>query len=201
MKEILYSIYISSAVISVLLMVIGMWWYSKETKKAKNRPNIVVLFLWAALAIVTAITYKLIVGDWLKSFLLFAGVAANIYVLAVLLLHKNYILLKRDIVIIILGIVIATGFVLFMNIKKVHIIMQIINTLAYIPLIMGIMDDKGKEPLGPWMLIFIASIANLITIVVSYSDYWSLIQPLRSIFLQIVVICLIKMKELRTAPS
>lgn len=201
MKELLYGIYVSSAVLSVLLMLIGMWWYSKETKKAKNRPNIVVLFLWAILAIVTAVTYELIVGDWLKSFLLFTGVASNIYVLVVLILHKNYILLKRDIVIIVLGTVLVTGFVLFMNIKEVHIIMQIINTLAYIPLIMGIMDDKGKEPLGPWMLIFIASIANLITIVVSYSDYWSLIQPLRSIFLQIVVMLLIKIKEIRTAPS
>lgn len=201
MKELLYTIYIASAVISVLLMVIGMWWYSKETKKTKHRPNIVVLFLWALLAIVTAITYEMIVGDWLKSFLLFTGVAANIYVLVVLILHKNYIVLKRDILIISLGTLFIVGFVLCMNIKEVHIIMQIINTLAYIPLILGIMDGKGKEPLGPWIVIFIASIANLITIVVSYSDYWSLIQPLRSILLQIGVIILIKIKELQTAPS
>ncbi len=201
MKELLYTIYIASAVISVLLMVIGMWWYSKETKKTKHRPNIVVLFLWALLAIVTAITYEMIVGDWLKSFLLFTGVAANIYVLVVLILHKNYLVLKRDILIISLGTLFIVGFVLCMNIKEVHIIMQIINTLAYIPLILGIMDGKGKEPLGPWIVILIASIANLITIVVSYSDYWSLIQPLRSILLQIGVIILIKIKELQTAPS
>jgi carbon starvation protein CstA len=200
MKELLYSVYISSAVISILLMVIGMWWYSKETKKAKNRPNMVVVVLWAVLAIVNTVTYKLIVLDWWKSLPLFVSLAANIYVFVVIVLHKNYILLKRDLIIIMLGIVMVAGFVLSMSIKEVHIIMQIINTLAYIPLVIGIMDGKGKEPLGPWMVILIACIANLITIVVSYSDYWSLIQPLRSLFLQIVVIVLIKIKDLRTAP-
>ena len=200
MKELIYGISILSAIASILLMVIGMLWYTQETKNKNNKPNIVVLFLWALLAIINTITYYIIVGDLWESGLSFTSVAANIYVLIILVLHKNYIVLKRDILIVGIGIIVITGFVVSMNIKEIHIILQIVNTLSYIPLIIGIVDKKGKEPLGPWVVIYIASIANLVTVFVHYSDYWSLINPVRSLCLQTIVIIFIKIKEMKSVP-
>lgn len=200
MKELVYSIYILSAIVSIVLMVVGMLWYTQETKNKNNKPNIIVLFLWALLAIINTITYYLIVDDLWKAGLSFTSVAANIYVLIILMLHKNYILLKRDILLVGIGIVVIMGFVVSMNIKEIHIILQIVNTLSYIPLIIGIVDNKGKEPLGPWVVIYVASIANLVTVFAHYSDYWSLINPIRSLCLQTIVIILIKIKEMKSVP-
>lgn len=193
--------YFSSAISSVVLIVIGMLWYSKETKRQKAKPNFVVITLWTLIAIINAATYHLIVLDYFKSSLVLISIAVNVYVLIVIIVHKNYILLKRDIWIVIIGSVCIILLILFTSVKETHVTMQILNTIVYIPLIWGIYDRKGKEPFGPWVVISIATICNLITVLVHYSDYWSLIHPLRSIVLQILVIILIKFKEIQTAPS
>lgn len=191
-------IYVSSALLSILLIVVGMLWYSKETKKQNSKPNLVVISLWTLIAIINTVTYHLLVLDYFKSSLLFIGTAVNVYVLIVIIVHKNYILLKRDILIVIAGSVFIILLLLFTNLKEVHVTMQILNTIVYIPLIWGVYDGKGKEPFGPWMIISIATIFNLITVLSHYSDYWSLIQPLRSLFLQAIVLSLIKFREFKT---
>lgn len=196
MKEIFYFLF---AILSVVLIVIGMWWYSKETKNQKAKPNFVVMLLWTLIAVINSATYHLIVVDIFKSSLVLIGVAVNIYVLIVIIVHKNYVLLKRDIWIVIVGSVFIFFLVLFTNLKEIHVIMQILNTLVYVPLIWGIYDEKGKEPFGPWFIIFIATIFNLFVILINYSNYWSLIQPLRSLFLQLIVLVLIKYKGVKTA--
>ena len=194
MKEI---IYVFSALISIVLIVIGMLWYSEETRNKNAKPNFIVMVLWTLIAIINAATYYLIVLDYFKSSLVLISVAVNVYVLIVIIIHKNYILLKRDIWIVIAGSVFIILLVLFTNLKEMHITMQILNTIVYIPLIWGIYDRKGREPFGPWIIISIATIFNLITILVHYSDYWSLIQPLRSLFLQAIVLILIKTRKVK----
>lgn len=192
MKEI---IYVFSALISILLIVIGMLWYSRETKNKNAKPNFVVMVLWTLIAIINATTYHLIVLDVFKSSLVLIGTAVNIYVLIVIIVNKNYILLKRDIWIVLIGSVFIVFLVLFTDLKEIHVTMQILNTIVYIPLILGIYDRKGIEPFGPWFIIFIATIFNLFVVLINYSDYWSLIQPLRSLFLQAIVLMLIKTRE------
>jgi len=194
MKEIFYFLF---AILSVALIVIGMLQYSMETKKEKTKPNLVVISLWTLIAIINSSTYYLIVLDYFKSSLVLIGTAVNVYVLIVIIIHKNYILLKRDILIVIVGSVFIIFLVLFTNLKEMHITMQILNTIVYVPLIWGIYDRKGKEPFGPWFIIFIATIFNLCVVLINYSDYWSLIQPLRSLFLQSIVLVFIKIRETR----
>jgi len=194
MKEI---VYFACAISSVVLIVIGMLWYSRETKKQRAKPNFVVMVLWTLIAIINAITYYLIVVDYFKSSLVLISVVVNIYVLVVIIVHKNYILLKRDIWIVIGGSAFIVLLVLFTNIKEIHVTMQILNTIVYIPLIWGIYDRKGIEPFGPWFIISIATIFNLFVVLINYSDYWSLIQPLRSLFLQAIVLVLIKTRGMK----
>lgn len=196
MKEIIYFL---SAILSVLLIVIGMLWYSRETKNKNAKPNFVVMILWTLIAIINTTTYYMIVLDVFKSSLVLIGTAVNIYVLIVIIVNKNYILLKRDIWIVLIGSVFIVFLVLFTDLKGMHVIMQILNTLVYIPLIWGIYDENGKEPFGPWFIISLATVLNLLVVLINYSDYWSLIQPLRSLFLQSIVLLLIKYKGLKTA--
>jgi len=190
-------IYVFSAILSVILIIVGMLWYSKETKKQNAKPNLVVMLLWTLIAIINAVSYYLIVTDNFKSSLVIIAVVVNIYVLVIIIVHKNYILLKRDIFITIIGVLIIACLLVFTNMKQIHIIMQILNTIVYIPLIWGICDRKGIEPFGPWFIILIATVFNLIVVLINYSNYWSLIQPLRSLFLQVIVLVLIRYKEVK----
>lgn len=197
MKEFIYVLF---AVLSVLLIVIGMLWYSRETKKQRAKPNFVVITLWTLIAIINATTYHMIVLDYFKSSLALISVAVNVYVLIVIIVHKNYILLKRDVWIVIAGSALIILLVLFTSLKEMHVVMQILNTIVYIPLIWGIYDRKGIEPFGPWFIISIATVLNLFVVLISYSDYWSLIHPLRSIICQIIVMVFIRIKEMKAAP-
>lgn len=194
MKEVFYFLF---TILSVVLIVIGMLRYSVETKKEKTKPNLVVISLWTLIAVINSSTYYLIVLDYFKSSLVLIGTAVNVYVLIVIIIHKNYILLKRDIWIVLLGSVFILVLLLFTDLKEIHIIMQILNTIVYIPLIWGIYDRKGVEPFGPWFIIFVATIFNLFVVLINYSDYWSLIQPLRSLLLQTIVLILIKTREIK----
>jgi len=195
MREILW---VTSIVLTVLFVAVGMYWYAKETKE-KSTPNFVVISLWALIAVANTITYAFIVADWSKWTLNIVGLLANIFVLGVILLHKNYILYKEDIMIIVTGILIVLVLIVFMNMKDLHIIMQIINTVVYIPLILRIYDGTGKEPFWPWIVISLGTVTNLVTVLLHYTDYWSLIHPLRSLVCQIIVIVIIRVKEIRTA--
>jgi len=189
MKEIL-------SILSALFVLFGLIWYSKETKNKNTKPNIVVLGLWIITAGINAITYLIIVQDIFKSLLLIAALIANIIIVTITIRSKNYLFLKRDLWIVGIGITVIACLILFLSVKDTHVIMQILTTIPYIPLIIGIVQGKGKEPFNAWFLIFISTLFGLSAILVEYSDYWSLIHPLRSIILQIaVMICIKKFKR------
>lgn len=199
MKEFMYY---SSALLTTILIVIGMVWYAKETKKnKKNIPNLLVIGIWQLIAIIMVYVYVVIVQDWFKSALVIAGALANIYVLVAIIKSGNYLFLKRDFLILIGCVVFLVVLSWTIEIKGIYVIIQIANTISYIPLLLGILDRKGKEPLKPWMIITLASVTNLVTILVHYSDIWSLIHPLRALAMQILVIICIIIKQPRATSS
>jgi len=181
------------SVISVALIFIGLFLYGKETKNKKSKPNIIVLFLWVITALINLITYIIIVQDLFKSALLIATVVANIIITLITIKSQNYLFLKRDIWIVITAILSTCLLTTLLNVKDMHLIIQIITTIPFIPLLIGITKKQGKEPIFPWIIIFISTIFSLLTIIVEYSDYWSLISPIRSAAFQFMVIICIKL--------
>ncbi len=183
------------SIMSAFFVFDNLIWYRKETKNKKNNPNIVVLGFWVLTAIANCATYGIIVQDLFKSLFLIAVVFANFIIFFAAIRSKTYLFLPRDIWIIVLAIVSIICLILFFDVKDIYVIMQIITTIPYIPLIIGIMQGKGKEPLGPWVLNLVASLSALSAVLVEYSDYWSLIYPLRAVVVHIIlIICIIRSK-------
>lgn len=166
--------------------------YSRETKQKKNKPNLVVFLILLLLAIINTTTYIIIVKDLYKSLFLIATVLANLLVIIVTIKSKNFLFLKRDLWIVAIGVICIFIMIKVFSVKDIHIIMQIATTIPFIPLLIGVIKKDGIEPFYPWVIIFLGSIFALLTALVDYSDYWSLIHPIRSIILQIILLICIK---------
>ena len=208
MKE---CIYYASAILTAILLIIGSIRYVKETKASEqlnsedeedNRPNLLVIGIWVLIGIAMAYIYTVVVyEDWFKAVLVIVGAIMNIYVMHAIIKGGNYILLRRDFFI--FG---ACAFLMVflcwkLEIKDMYVLLQIANIISYFPLVTGILDRKGKEPLKPWIIITLASVTNIVTVSVSYSDSWSLFHPIRSLVFQIFVIILIIIKLPRATSS
>lgn len=178
--------------LSVIFVIIGLILYSKETKQKKNKPNLVVFLLLLILAIINTTTYIIIVKDIIKGLFLIATVIANMIVTIVTIRSKNFLFLKRDLWIVAIGIILIFIMIKIFSVKDIHIIMQVATTIPFIPLLVGVIKKDGIEPFYPWVIIFLSSIFALLTVLVDYSNYWSLIHPIRSMFLQIILLVCIK---------
>lgn len=180
------------SILSVLSIIIGLFLYSKETKQKKNKPNLVVFLILLILAIINTTTYIIIVKDLIKASFLIAIVVANIIVTIVTIRSKNFLFLRRDLWIVAIGVICIVIMIKVFSVKDIHIIMQVATTIPFIPLLIGVIRKEGIEPFYPWVILLLSSIFALLTALVDYSDYWSLIHPLRSIILQIVLLICIK---------
>jgi preprotein translocase subunit Sec61beta len=170
------------AVISLVLMLIGTIWYDKETKNKKIKPNIVVFFAMFFINLLNAITYIFIVEDLYKAGLLITTGLSTVWIIIATMKSKNYLFKKSDIIFILLGSCATALLLIIFQKEYLHIIMQILITIPFIPLIAGIIKKEGKEPIYPWLLMLAAVVFNLFAVLVEYSGYWSLIHPLRSLF-------------------
>lgn len=180
------------SILSLLAIIIGLILYSKETKQKKNKPNLVVFLMLLLLAIINTTTYIIIVRDLYKSLFLIATVLANLLVTIVTIKSKNFLFLKRDLWIVAIGITCIFIMIKVFSVKDIHIIMQVATTIPFISLLIGVIKKDGIEPFYPWVIIFLSSIFALLTVLVDYSDYWSLIHPIRSMILQIILLICIK---------
>jgi hypothetical protein len=180
------------SIISALFVLANLFLYRKEAKNKKNNPNIIALGFWALTAIANCLIYGMIVQDVFKTLFLIAVVFANFIIFFTVIRSKKYLFLPRDIWIIIIVIFSIVFLAVFFDIKDMYIIMQIITTIPYVPLIIGIIQGKGKEPIVPWILNLVASSSALFSVLLEYSDYWSLIYPLRTVIVQIILLICIK---------
>lgn len=196
MKEFIY--YLFSAV-SLLFVFWGMLLYGNDTKNKVSKPNMVVIIFLTLINIINSVTYILIVGDFIKGSLSIVGGFANIYVLVSMIRSRNFILLRRDLFVILICVALMTSLFWILNIKDIHLIVQVLNSIGFIPLFIGITDGRGKEPFLPWCLITLGTVCNIVTVSIFYSDYWSLIYPVRLLLFQSIILVLIKYKELKTA--
>ena len=175
MKELL-------SVLCAISMLIGLIWYNRGTKNRTNKPNLLAILAFLVFAILNALTYIFIVHDWYKTSLLLTTIAANLWITIVMLRSKNYLLLKRDVYIIIAGLIVVVLMMYLIEAKYLHIIMQIAISIPFIPMIIGVLQKKGKEPFMPWMMMWIGTALKLGAVLVEYTDSWSLIHPVRSLF-------------------
>lgn len=180
------------ALISFFLVITGLIWYSIETRNKKTKPNLLVLFAFLGVVMINTITYYLLVQDVFKTLPLLAGVVANIILLVITIKSKEYLFLRRDSWVFGIAIIFILILIFVFSVKDIHIIMQIISTIPFVPLLIGIAKSGGKEPFYPWLLILISSVFGLTAILVAYSDYWSLINPLRAIVCQSTVLIFIR---------
>ena len=209
------------SILSGIVTIIGFIWYGysmrekkaeKDENKKKNEtvPNLPVISFWLLLAIISTLTYILIVKDYYKAIFQLVGLVANLILILMLIHSKKYASKKKDWIIVIsltvalitLAVLILSG-VIF-DVKDLHVLIQIFNTLSYIPLIWTIAIGKGKEPIGPWLVITLAVVIALIAILMDkYKDFWELfyavLHPARSIVLQLIVIAVSYFK-LKRAP-
>ena len=193
MKEIL-------SISSVVVMCIGFLWYSKKAKKNESKPNLVVISAWLLFAIINTITYIIMVPEWYKWLFQIIAIGANLWVLVVCILSRNYLSLIRDWIIIACSIVVLTIIWIAKDTKDMHIFMQILVSISYVPLLMGIVQRKGNEPIGPWIVLTLSVVLGLIPVLIQYSNVWSLIHPIRSIVAQVIVIVFICAYDVKKAP-
>lgn len=179
------------SVLSIVSSLIGTWVYIK-TKRENAKPNIVVIFVWFIFAFLNAYSYYFIVHDYYKSASAFFAVIINGVIIFVTLFFKDYLFLKKD-VYFILGIFASAATLFFvLDMKDLHIFTQIALTIPFIPLIWRIIQGKGREPFVPWLFYTIAVVFALGTVLVEYSDYWSLIHYSRALICQTIVLIIIK---------
>jgi hypothetical protein len=191
----------SLALMSAIVSIAGLILYNRAIKENQRkeggvRPNMVVLIMGILTAAANTGTYLVIVKDIAKSLLALVVTITNIIITYNTYRSKNYSFLKRDILIgsvaTIIVVVIALS---FLTIKDIHVVMQVMATIPYFPLIMGIIQRKGVEPLIPWVFSFIGGLFWLGAVMVDYSGGWSLLYPLRSCILQILVIVFVIYKK------
>ena len=180
------------SVLCVISMLIGLIWYNRGTKNKSSKPNLLAILAFLVFATLNALTYIFIVHDLYKASLLLTTIAANLWITIVMLRNKNYLLLKRDVYIIITGLIVVALMMYFIEAKNLHIIMQIAISIPFIPIIMGVLQKKGKEPFMPWMMMLIGTALNLAAVLVEYTDFWSLIHPVRSLFCMGILLISIK---------
>lgn len=188
--KILMEIFFS--IISAVVIFIGSIYYSNEGKKKRSKPNILVISSWLIFAAISVTSYILVeTKEWYKWLYQLSTAIANIWIFVAVLRSKNYTALKRD-VFIILG---SLALLIFIGIKigsrDTHVLMQILLSIPYIPLIIGMIQGTGKESLGPWIVLTIGIILGVIPALINYSNIWSILYPLRSLVLQSTVIVLI----------
>ena len=194
---------------------IGILWYAKATNDPQNKPNLTIIILWFMLAILMTLTYKNILGydrpgndlsdnktlndSWIKITPSIVALIGNGYILWYLIRNRNYIFLKWDILILILGIAISITLFLLMKFKDFHLLLQGINTISYFPLILRIAQGKGKEPLGPWVIMSLGTEFAILTVLHNYKDFWDVMQPTRALICQALVIVFIVYKKKKAA--
>lgn len=175
--------------------IIGILWYAEATKDPENKPNLIIIILWLIISVLLTSNYKIILNDWVKIAPSIIAVLGNLYVLVVLIKSRNYLFLKWDILIVFSGIIISIALFVLMKVKDLHILLQVINTSSYGILIWRIIQGKGKEPLGPWAVMTLATQFSILTVLHNQKDVWDIIQPVRSLICQSIVILFIVYKK------
>ena len=174
--------------LSMIAILLSLIWYRKATVNKTAKPNLIAILATLVFAVTNALTYLIIVKDLHKSSLLIVSILANIIMSTIIIKSKNFLWLKRDFYIMLACVICVVVLLVFTDTKNVHIIMQVTISLPFIPLIMEVLQKKGKEPLLPWFMVFIATVFNLFVILIEYSDYWSLIHPIRSAILLVILL-------------
>lgn len=181
--------------LSSTILLISSVWYAKATHRYNNKPNIVVLISWAMISMFAVVTYKLLVPGWGKSVVPILGVVMNFLIVGfIVFVQKNYLLLKKDIIIMICVIVISSILAILIGTKPFHVLIQAISFGSFFPLVLRIIDGKGKEPLGPWLFMFIGTLLSLAVVSINYTDFWSILHPVRALLCQSIVLFAIKLK-------
>lgn len=176
------------ALLSIIAVIIGLVWYRKETVNKTIKPNLIAILATLVFAVTNALTYLFIVKDLYKSSLLIVTILANIIMITIIIKSKNFLWLKRDFYVILACVICVVVLLVFTDTKNAHIIMQVAISLPFVPLIWGVLQKKGKEPLLPWFMILLATIFNMFVVLVEYSDHWSLVHPIRSGILLIILL-------------
>jgi hypothetical protein len=196
MKELL-------SILSVIVATIFYLTYAIKARKNETKPNLVVLSLWFLFAIGNAGTYLLIEKDYFKAALLIVTALGNGCMFWVIVQSKRFLLLKRDILITIVSMAVSTailfGVFALIGANNMHLIIQVLVTLPFIPLIMGIVQEKGEEPFMPWVWYEISIALALSAVLVQYSDLWSLINYGRALVCNLILLIIIYVYKKRTS--
>lgn len=179
------------SMLAIVSSLTGTWVYIRMGK-SDAKSNIVVLFVWFIFSLLNAYSYSFIVHDYYKAASALFSVVVNAAVIIITLFFKDYLFLKRDVLLILVLFVFSVIVFFVFDVKDLHILTQICLTIPFFILIWRIVQKKGVEPFRPWLFYTLALVFALGAVLVDYSDYWSLIHYSRALICQIIVLIIIK---------
>lgn len=175
-------------ILTGITTLIGAIWYAVIAAQKQHIPNMIVVIGWLLAAIGNLVYNMLIVDDWEKAMMIISQLIANIIMIIVIYRSRNYLFRKIDVWISIICFITIIILCFFADNKTIYILTQIFVTIPFIPLMRGIAKDTGKEPIGPYVLLIIGAIFGTITNLIGYTDWWSLLHPIRAIVCNSIVI-------------
>lgn len=165
-------------IVAAVLHGLGYYLYSRHTKLGQSTPNIASWSIWAFLATINALTYRVMSGDPAATLQFFMGSIGCMLTFLFALAMGKFSWPKRweHWAMFILGIVATVVYYRFRNATSANMIVLVAFVISFIPTLEGVIRDPFVEVPRSWV---IWTVAYMITTMnVTLNPDWRLVSLL-----------------------
>lgn len=141
-------------IVAAVLHGIAYYLYGRQTKLGSSKPNIVSWSIWAFLATINALTYRVMSGDLAATLQFFMGSVGCLLVFLFALTTGKFSWPKHwgDWAMFILGIVAMVVWLQFRNATGANMIILVALIISFIPTLDGVARDPFVEMPRSWVI-------------------------------------------------
>jgi len=173
--------------------------YNKDVLKGTRKPNGSTWAIWSAIAILSASSYFVIVGDWAKSILSLTNIALCILTFIIALWLKCFERPdKAERVALVLGLVAVGVWWWYQSALYANLIIQFAMAVDFIPTLRLIWNKPRSERPRPWLIWTFGYVLLVITITLRWRGQWyDLVYPVNCIVfhLAVALLAIIRLKQ------
>ncbi|MBL7021929.1 hypothetical protein ISR92_01230 [Patescibacteria group bacterium] len=147
--------------------------YFQQMRKGSSTPNPATWIVWFSVTVINAFTYTFIVGDIYKAMI---AIVTSFLIGAVMLYAfvkgKFGKLGTLEKLVLLATVIIGIFWQTSGQIEIVHLLLQIILLISYVPTIVGLLKGRLKEKHLPWTIVVVAYSFQIAALLVVWNGNW-----------------------------
>ncbi len=177
------------AVIAVIIYLGTFALYNRQIITGHSKPNAATWILWAFLAILNAVTYQVMSGDWVKTIMAYGSCLTNVGTFLFALSQGRLSKLKRvDIFLLVMGLASIAVWQIKQDATHANLLLQVVLLISFLPTCIGVGKDPSCERSLPWFL-FAGAYGLTISVVILrwQGQYQDLVFPINCLLMHLTV--------------